>query len=1189
MIRSGSPAQKRWLDIWANTPLSVLSIKLNEGIDEASLAQNIATIFNTNDILQTNLIDRFSKTFSTKNMEAGNPNYDWAGKIHSTSVDQVLKKWQDDNFDLKNGPLVKMALLEDNSSTFFLIASPSIVLDEHSILIFANAILESSQVNEDTISYENFSDWWKESIADRKPDRVTHWDDFMDKKTALNDTNWVDIPEKLPAIYTFNQQEINDCLSKLKTNCQAPIADILLASWVALISRWNTEEDFIIGEIMHGRTMPELTNLMGPVARILPHRITMELINNFGDLLKQLDELRSKAVDYEDYFSLGNNSEREFFPFQFQFRTAVPTLGGIIDRWDSDFEPCTIKLIATLIDNQITLALKYDSDSLGLEAAEKISRAFIEILNHISGPETDLNCLQKLNSFNLDASFSYVNQSFAQSTNLANLWNDKLQTYDQRTAIIEMGRRITFSDLDRQSNALAKKLAAAGLIKGDITILKIPKSIEAIVGIIAVQKIGAAYLPLLPNTPINRAEKFELESQAKLVITLQEGEFLVESGSNPKTVEANSNCAYIIYTSGSTGIPKGVKVPEIAVLDLVDSLNKTIYKVQEKPTSIALIASLSFDASVQQIYASLLNGHTLVLISDEEKTTPETIIESFLVNKVSVFDCTPSLLTVLVKSPEFDQLSIQHILIGGEQLSSALVKSIFALKNSSNTLLWNLYGLTECGVDSTFLKIDKDFANTWKKKHLPIGFPFANSIIHLLDKFGNPVPPGIPGEIYIGGTGLAIGYVDSSQDMNHFIQINTNKIFRTGDFGYRDEQGRIHFIGRNDALTKIRGYRVDLLEIETSVLKIDGVSAAAIFVDETDKHLIVCALCLNAEQTLVEVQKAIALDLPSYMVPGRWLVLDTIPLTTSGKIDRSKLKQRSGESSQEEGANETEAKLIHLFTELMKRSIDRTTNIFDEGAHSLIILQAITRISKTFNQRLSFNTIYAHKTIEELALLIETNTDSEKRIIPINTHKSGNENLFLLPSSVGSSSVFSNFKLAESQNLWGLDYHSISKEDTQTIAALAMILHQEITRVDDSLTITLLGYSMGAYVALEIARILEKEGKSPQLILVDVNLNLSGKRISNLKEDERLNEIKQEFGSLLTNYSPVPLSSTPIVALEAKENSLPANMKQWRTYGSSLVHDYLEGDHDSVFSKANISTAILKVENALNTFTARRV
>jgi pimeloyl-ACP methyl ester carboxylesterase len=273
----------------------------------------------------------------------------------------------------------------------------------------------------------------------------------------------------------------------------------------------------------------------------------------------------------------------------------------------------------------------------------------------------------------------------------------------------------------------------------------------------------------------------------------------------------------------------------------------------------------------------------------------------------------------------------------------------------------------------------------------------------------------------------------------------------------------------------------------------------------------------------------------------------------------------------------------------MKRSIERTTNIFDEGAHSLIILQAITRISKTFNQRLSFNTIYAHKTIEELALLIATNTDSDKRIIPINTHKSGNENLFLLPSSVGSSSVFSNFKLAESQNLWGLDYHSISKEDTQTIAALAMALHQEITRVDDSLTITLLGYSMGAYVALETARILEKEGKSPQLILVDVNLNPSGKRISNLKEDERLNEIKQEFGSLLTNYSPVPLSSTPIVALEAKENSLSTNMQQWRTYGSSFVHDYLEGDHDSVFSKANISTAILKVENALNTFTARRV
>ena len=357
------------------------------------------------------------------------------------------------------------------------------------------------------------------------------------------------------------------------------------------------------------------------------------------------------------------------------------------------------------------------------------------------------------------------------------------------------------------------------------------------------------------------------------------------------------SCAYIIYTSGSTGQPKGVQVSQRSVMDLVDSLKRIIYKRHEEPMAIALLASLSFDASVQQIYSALLCGHTLVIVSDEEKKNPKDIITSFQKNRVTTFDCTPSLLSVLIQEPGYRELRIDNILVGGEPLDNYLVKSVFAQNNSKETIMWNVYGLTECAVDSSYMKIDQNDAESHQDSFLPIGKELPNSEMYIADRFGNSVPRGIPGQLYISGSGVAMGYLnDQSLNKERFILSDLNpakKLFKTGDDAWLTPEGNFHFLGRKDAQVKVRGFRIDLLEIKAAFLSISGVSAAEVFVDEKDRNSIIAVVSAERNCQVDAVREILHRELPEYMIPGSIIKVDSIPMNKNGKVDIKKTSKRA--------------------------------------------------------------------------------------------------------------------------------------------------------------------------------------------------------------------------------------------------------------------------------------------------------
>ncbi len=1197
MIVNGSPSQKRWLDLWRNrTPISHICVQIIGDPDIQAIEHRIESVFQSKDILRTVLVDNEYQRFQVlqKNTLAHSS---WKGLFNNCSSEALIAQWKEESFDVKTGLLIKIGVVETNQEHTLVICSPSIVLDEESIVKLAKMLLGAIDISEDEIPYSEFSSWWHESLIERKNDGVTFWDDFILNNKPLNNHSWINLPKDPPKVYNLTHP-ITKNLYQLKSTTGHTYETILLSIWIVLISRWHSDSKFTLGEILNGRTLPELKNVLGPLARMVPYEVTVDSTKDFQELMKTISFLREEALEYQDYFIQNTNDNTEdFFPFQFQFREAKTTSSERIVSLNSNLEPCFLNLSASLNKENISLELKYDVDYFSLDAAKHILKDFTQILSVISeNPKSNIKKLQTLTAFDFNESKTYNNEIFAE-LDIIGAWNKQVKNNADSIALIEEEIQLSYQEVDEKVNTLAQELLENGLGIGGIVMLKISKSIEAIIAILAIQKNGAAYLPLLPDTPSIRAEKFERESGVHSIITYENNQYVIKLGSNPKKPKVFETpldrCAYIIYTSGSTGQPKGVQVSQRSVLDLVDVLKRTVYEETNKPIAIALLASLSFDASIQQIYAALLCGHTLVLVSDHEKKEPKKIISCLHKNKVNTFDCTPSLLSVLISDPSYTNLRLNNILVGGEPLDGNLMKKLFLENQSQETCVWNLYGLTECGVDSTFMKIDATYAIASNESYMPIGIPLANSQVYILDRFGGITPEGIEGEIYIGGTGVAIGYVnDETLNKERFINSKSGvqKIFKTGDYGRLTSEGVIQFMGRKDAQVKVRGYRIDLLEIKAAFLKIERLKSAEVFIEKSDHNLITAVVCLDNGLTLEKVKEALKNELPEYMIPGQIIELDDIiPINNNGKVDMNLLKEKLAQTYKTSSTDVslTESKLLSIFTILLKRPLSIEDNIFENGAHSLIVLHAIIKIKEVFHQNIDFDVIYNYSNMYSLARYLDNNNTSENnhRIRALHTHHSTGKNVFLLPSVFGTSSIFSNLKMSPKWNLWGLEYKTENNKNEKTLEELAKAMYKEISAKDVSSNPILIGYSMGAYVAYEVANLLKLAGKSPQLILIDAHINPSYNRyIENDRTTENestLQDLKQELSILINKYQLRKHIPIPIHVLEAKENKIASNMNQWSSYASSFTHNYIEGSHDDLLSSENIPSLVATLQEIL--------
>ena len=523
--------------------------------------------------------------------------------------------------------------------------------------------------------------------------------------------------------------------------------------------------------------------------------------------------------------------------------------------------------------------------------------------------------------------------------------------------------------------------------------LYLERSVEMVVGLLGILKAGGAYVPLDPAYPRTRVEYMLADAQVQLVLTQgsllerlpvfgftialdEEWETIAaESAENLEPVNEVENLAYVIYTSGSTGQPKGVMISHGNVVQLLRGLQETIYaELGEEPLRVGWNASLSFDPSVQQ-WMQLLNGHSVYLLSEEERVDAGRVLDYVKQHGVQVLDTTPGQVRTwldagLGAGAAGEQLAV--LLVGGEAIDGQLWQ---ALGELAQPLSYNVYGPAECTVDSTCCVVSG--------VRPVLGQRLPQASVYVLDEQMQLAPVGVRGELCIGGGGVGRGYwqraeLTGERYVPHpFSAVGGERLYRTGDEGRYLADGRIEYLGRRDQQVKVRGYRIELGEIEAALEAHAAVRQAVVTVREEQQLVayVVSESWLGSEREMMaELRPYLRARLPEYMVPQRWVVLEQLPLTTNGKVDRRALPAPAfaRELEWDGEATPVEELVAGIWSEVFKVSaVGREDNFFELGGHSLLAVQVMSRVREVFGVEIGLRRLFEDPTLGGFSYGIE--------------------------------------------------------------------------------------------------------------------------------------------------------------------------------------------------------------------------
>lgn len=594
-------------------------------------------------------------------------------------------------------------------------------------------------------------------------------------------------------------------------------------------------------------------------------------------------------------------------------------------------------------------------------------------------------------------------------------FNEQVKTCGDKIALVGDDASYTYIQLDRASDYLTSHLRARGLGIGDKLGILLPRDSRYVVALLAAVKAQASYVPLDPGHPQARLDYILNDAGISLLLTDEFCQPLVNYETErcvlwePQLVESPAHIAplqsapranaelYMIYTSGTTGNPKGVVISESNLLSLFDGCETLFdFSPQDRWSTFH---SFAFDFSVWEVWGALLTGGSTHIVPSE-LTKDQKLFRQWLANeKISVLSQTPSAFITLdfadAGFADGGLNALRYIVFGGEALDINLLRPWYQRYGADTPILVNMYGITEITVHATFHAIsDLDFANAYNT----IGKPLPHLRMLLLGRDLRPVPPGFAGELFISGPSIAQGYHQRPElTSERFVSLSVldetpERYYRTGDQAMYLADGRLKFLGRNDRQIKLRGYRIELDEIENTLKALAQVQACAVTTREKDQHVYIAAYVVFYDQPLdgQQLGAALAEHLPGYMIPSAFVVLETLPLTGNGKVDYNKLPDPRHldikEGSYIAPATDTEHALATIYAGLLGRpQVGRFDNFFELGGHSLMATQLASRIQDKFHIDISVRTIFTSPVVEALARFIDNQriTDTATPIGPI--------------------------------------------------------------------------------------------------------------------------------------------------------------------------------------------------------------
>jgi amino acid adenylation domain-containing protein len=962
--------------------------------------------------------------------------------VSSIEINSILKQEAQKLINLADGPIVQFAIIKISKNLhYLLIRTHHIVCDGWSVSIimedlvnFYSKLLNDPSyvfVDETTLFYRDYASWQRQQEHEEKLNKqLLFWKQYLDKCPEL-----LKIPCDKPrpvmqtycgCIFTFNLKPL--LVKNLKMLARASgctLFTILLAAFKVLLYRYSGQDDVVVGTPLAARKYQSIEKIVGLFANTIAIRTDLSGNPTFLALVKRLREVLFSVFENQDIpfeklvKELDVNRSQSHSPiFQNMFilqNVPMPSfeLESLhIQPLEIDLGIAKFDLTFTVFDwdNELKGNIEYNSDLFNQDTIARLFNSFEIILNEcVENPlieigripvltETEKNIV--ISNINCNNSFEYEGE------HLYELFEKNVARFPERIALIFNDAYISYQQLMNLVDALAIDLNKAGVQKDEPVAICIDRSIEMVMGLLAILKSGAAYLPLDPLYPLDRIHWMLSDAKSKVVLAQKKYHYIFknhkilkieidlknyETCDNknkfiPQSKISRNDLAYVIYTSGSTGKPKGVMVEHGNVLSYLAAMDNVIY--HKDPVVWIALTSICFDISVTELFWPLTRGHTVAIHKNnnssaldlKEYIVPEVVLNEIQKYSVTHLQCTPSYMEMLLEQESAVTiiLKLEQIFIGGDVLPGSLVAQ---LKKIQAKKITNMYGPTEATVWSSFYSIEKAVPT------IPIGRPLANTSIFILDKFIQPTMLGAYGEIYISGKGITRGYwgrEDLTQERYVFKSLLSSKpicLYKTGDIGRLLPDGNLECLGRNDYQVKLRGYRLELAEIEAEIIKYPHIMKSVVLVQKNemgDKKIVAFVLPdkgqkINERRLLEKLRK----NLPGYMLPSFFVFVECYPLTPNGKIDRNALLKELATFRKNEiveiPTTKMQKKMEAIWKEYLELkfiSIDK--NFFELGGHSLLAMKVVAKINHVLQTKVTIKDFIENPTINLISSKIES-------------------------------------------------------------------------------------------------------------------------------------------------------------------------------------------------------------------------
>jgi amino acid adenylation domain-containing protein/thioester reductase-like protein len=793
---------------------------------------------------------------------------------------------------------------------------------------------------------------------------------------------------------------------------QLTLNTLVQAAWAILLLRYSGETDVVFGVTVSGRSgaITGVESIVGLFINTLPMRVGLKDLDTVLPKLKQIHKQQVEMSTYE-YTPLVEIHRMSDVP------RALPLFESIVvfENYPVDaalqqhpsnlhisdvraFERSNYPLtVVALPGEQLSLRFVYDSQRFDTASVTRMMGHFQTLLEGIvTNPNqrlADLPLLKVPERQQLVFEWNDTQTEYPQDKCIHQLFEKQVELTPNAVALVYQNEQLTYRELNTRANQLAHYLQGLGVGPEVLVGICVERSLEMIVGLLGILKAGGAYVPLDPSYPQERLAYMLLDSQVSVLLTQEKlvpdlpeptahmvcldsqwGVISCESQENPLGGVQPSNLAYVIYTSGSTGKPKGVLVPHQGLCNLAQAQIR-LFDVNSD-SRLLQFASFSFDASIYEVVMALCSGARLCLGTKDSLLPGPNLMQFLRRYNITHVTLPPSALAVL----PYEELPVQTIIVAGEACSPDLVAQW-----SKDRRFFNAYGPTESTVCATVAECTKS------SNQLSIGRPIANTQIYILDSHLQPVPIGVTGELYIGGAGVARGYLNRPEltqekfIVNPFSQQQGARLYKTGDLARYLPDGNIEFLGRIDHQVKIRGFRIELLEIEAVLSQHPSVKQVLVIVREDvpgDKRL-VAYIVHDQEQVpkVSELRSLLKEKLPDYMVPSAFVMLEAMPLTPNGKVNRKALPAPDTlrpdlEETFVAPRTPTEEVLAQIWTQVLRqKQVGVYDNFFDLGGHSLIATQLLFGVQNTFKLELPLHALLETPTVAGMAEAIDNVRD----------------------------------------------------------------------------------------------------------------------------------------------------------------------------------------------------------------------